>query len=127
MSRRAKAISGRSSAIRSSRRIPSWRGSKNTRWAESTCRRSLRHRSHQSSVNSRQSESSVDVEAIEVHHLDPRVDEVAHELLLRVGACVDFGDRTQMRIRPEDEIRAAARPLERVCLDVTALERLAGL
>ena len=38
------------------------------------------------------------VEAIEIHHLDPRVHEVAHELLLSVVASVDFGDGSELGV-----------------------------
>ena len=38
------------------------------------------------------------VEAIEVHHLDPRVHEVAHELLLPIVASVDFGDGSELGV-----------------------------
>ena len=40
--------------------------------------------------------ASVQVEAIQVHHLRPGRDEVGDELLLRVRAAVDFGDRAQL-------------------------------
>ena len=36
------------------------------------------------------------IEAIELHHLGPRFDEVLHELLLGVGRAVHFGKRTQL-------------------------------
>ena len=39
-----------------------------------------------------------EVEAVGVHHLGPRGDEVAHELLLRVVAGVDLGERPQLRV-----------------------------
>src|SRR5580692_6381404 len=42
-----------------------------------------------------------EVEAIEVHHLDPGVHEVVHEALLPIGFGVNFSDRAQLRIRTE--------------------------
>ena len=36
-----------------------------------------------------------EVEAVEVHHLRPRGDEVLHELLLPVGAAIDFRQRAK--------------------------------
>ena len=38
------------------------------------------------------------VEAIEIHHLDPRVHEVAHELFLPIVASVDFGDGSEFGV-----------------------------
>ena len=51
------------------------------------------------------------VESIEVHDLVPRGHEVAHELLLRVVARVDLRERTELRVRTEDEVDAATDPL----------------
>src|ERR1700729_530290 len=54
---------------------------------------------------------SREIEAIEVHHLRPRADEVVDELFLRVRASVDFRQRAELRVRAEDEIDARAGPL----------------
>ena len=51
-----------------------------------------------------------DIESIEIHHLVPRSDEVAHELLLRVVARVDLRERAQLGVRAEDEVHAARGP-----------------
>ena len=48
------------------------------------------------------------VEAVEIHHLVPRGGEVAHELLLRVGAGVRFRDGSELRVRTEDEVHGGA-------------------
>jgi hypothetical protein len=40
---------------------------------------------------------SREIEAIEVHHLRPRADEVANELFERVRASVDFRQRLRIR------------------------------
>ena len=55
---------------------------------------------------------SGEVEPVEVHDLVPRGDEVVHELLLRVVARVDLGERAQLGVRAEDEVDAAAGPLD---------------
>jgi hypothetical protein len=65
-----------------------------------------------------------EVEPVEVHHLDPRRDEVVHELLPRVIARVDLGERAQLGVRPEDEVDAAAGPLDLAGGGVAALERV---
>ena len=67
------------------------------------------------------------VEPVEVHHLDPRRDEVADELLPRVVARVDLGERAQLGVRPEDEVDPAAGPLDLAGGAVAALEGLAVL
>ena len=54
---------------------------------------------------------SREVEAIEVHHLVPGRHKVTHEDLLRVAARIHFGERSELRVRPEDEIDNGARPL----------------
>ncbi len=45
---------------------------------------------------------SSQVETIQVHHLGPGRDEVLNELLLRVRASVDLGQRAELRVRTED-------------------------
>ena len=55
---------------------------------------------------------SREVEAIEVHHLVPGRYKVMHKLLLRVRACIDFSQGTELGVRTEDEIDTGARPLE---------------
>src|ERR1035437_4145856 len=69
---------------------------------------------------------SGEVESIEVHHLVPRGDEVAHELLLRVVARVDLRDCTELGVRAEDEVDATACPLQLARQAVAAHERLLG-
>src|SRR5437773_1230350 len=54
----------------------------------------------------------LDIESIEIHDLVPRGHEVAHEFLLRVVARVDLREGTELGVRTEDEIDAAAGPFE---------------
>src|SRR3954462_6156568 len=57
------------------------------------------------------SSSSGDVESIEIHHLVPGGGKVAHELPVRIVARVDLRERTELRVRSEDEVNAGAGPL----------------
>lgn len=47
------------------------------------------------------------VEAVQLHDLDPSVDEVAGELLPRVVRGVHLGDGAQLGVRTEDQVGAA--------------------
>ncbi len=67
------------------------------------------------------------VEAIEIHDLVPRSDEVTHELLFGVVTRVDLSDRPELRVRPEDEIDAAAGPLELARPAIATLECVLGV
>src|ERR1035441_8271027 len=67
---------------------------------------------------------SGEVETVEVHDLDPRRDEVVHELLPRVIARVDLCERAQLGVRAEDEVDATAGPPELARCGVAALEHL---
>src|SRR6059036_3606750 len=67
------------------------------------------------------------VEAIEVHHLGPRRDEVLDELRLRIRASVDLRQGPELGVRPEDEIDAGARPLERARFPIAPFERVLGV
>src|SRR5262249_9009565 len=51
---------------------------------------------------------SGEVEPIEVHHFAPGRDEVVNELLLGVGAAIDFSQRSKLRVRTEDQVDARA-------------------
>src|SRR5437764_7502746 len=62
------------------------------------------------------------VESIEVHDLVPRGHEVAHELLLRVVARIDLRERTELRVRTEDQVDAATGPLALAGLAIAELE-----
>src|SRR5262249_46556974 len=44
------------------------------------------------------------IEPVEVHDLVPGIDEVPHELVLRIVARIDLGQRAQLGVRPEDEV-----------------------
>src|SRR5260370_36886977 len=70
----------------------------------------------------RRTAGSGEVEPVEVHHLAPRRDEVAHDLLLRVVAGVDLRERAQLGVRPEDQVGPAAGPLDLAGRGVAALE-----
>src|SRR5690606_35264467 len=65
-----------------------------------------------------------EVEPVEVHHLVPRRDEVTDELLLRVVAGVHLGERTQLRVRAEDQVDPARGPLHLAGGGVPTLERV---
>src|SRR5499427_5730799 len=67
------------------------------------------------------------VEAVEVHDLVPRGNEVAHELLLRVVARVDLRDRPELGVGAEDQVEPAAGPLQLARPAITALEGVLGL
>src|ERR1700746_2421126 len=54
-----------------------------------------------------------EIEAIEIHHLVPRSDEVTYELLLGVVACVDLREGSELGVRAEDEVDGRRRALER--------------
>src|SRR5450755_3419219 len=66
---------------------------------------------------------SGEVETVEVHDLDPSRDEIVRELLPRVIARVDLRERAQLGVRTEDEVDAAAGPLQLAGADIAALER----
>jgi hydrogenase expression/formation protein HypE len=53
------------------------------------------------------------VEAVQVHHLGPGGDEVAHELGPRCRLRVDLGQRAQLRVGAEDQVDTGRRPLQR--------------
>ena len=62
------------------------------------------------------------VEAVKIHHLVPRSHEVTHKRLLRVVACIDFRDGSELGVRTEDEVDGGARPLDLTRPAVTPLE-----
>src|SRR5262249_12607758 len=64
---------------------------------------------------------SREIEAIGVHDLGPRRNEVLCELLLRIRTRIDFREGTKLGVRTEDQIDAGAGPLGRLCLAVVAL------
>src|SRR5262249_36231714 len=67
------------------------------------------------------------VEPVEVHDLVPRGNEVADELLRRVVARVDLGDRTELGVGAEDQVEPGAGPLQLARPTITALEGVPGL
>ena len=73
------------------------------------------------------SSRSRNVEAIEIHHLVPRRNEVLHKLLLRVAACVDFRKSAQLRVRAEDQIDARGGPFQLFGLPVASLIDTRGI
>src|SRR6476660_5075057 len=70
---------------------------------------------------------SDNIKPIEVHHLVPRRHEVAHELLPRIVAGIDLRERTQLGVRTEEEIDAAAGPLLRCGGAATTFEPVRGV
>src|SRR5712691_6562253 len=67
------------------------------------------------------------VEAIEVHHLGPRRDEVLDELRLRIRASVDLREGPELGVRTEDEIDARAGPLECARGAIAPFEHVLGV
>ncbi|MCH8959583.1 MAG: hypothetical protein IH835_09065, partial [Proteobacteria bacterium] len=67
------------------------------------------------------------VEAIEIHDLIPHSNEVTNELLLGVVTPVDLSDRPELRVRTEDEVDAAAGPLELARPAIATLEYVLGV
>src|SRR3954464_7089873 len=55
---------------------------------------------------------SGEVEAIEVHDLVPCGDEVTHEHLLRVVACVCLREGSELGVRTEDQVDRGGGPLD---------------
>src|SRR4051794_23879242 len=68
-----------------------------------------------------------EVEAISIHDLAPRRDEVLHELLLRVRAPIDFRESAKLRVRAEDQIDPGGGPLDLFGLAVAALVHAIGV
>src|SRR5579871_5934971 len=66
-------------------------------------------------------ESSRELKAVEVHHLGPCRHEVGHKFLLRIGACIDFRNGAELRVRAEDQVDTGAGPFELACLAVAPL------
>src|ERR1700756_2325455 len=62
----------------------------------------------------------VEVEAIEVHHLDPGVHEVFYEALLPIRVGVTPSARPYLRLRAEDQIHRGRCPLPPAALAVLA-------
>src|SRR3954462_12574931 len=54
---------------------------------------------------------SGEVEPVELHDLGPCGNEVADELLPRIAACVDLGERAHLRVRAEDQVDRGGGPL----------------
>src|SRR5258708_6259058 len=67
---------------------------------------------------------SGEVEAIEVHHLVPGRGEVVDELLLRVGASVDFSQGAELRVRAKDQVDTCAGPLQFTRFGIAAFEHV---
>jgi hypothetical protein len=63
------------------------------------------------------------IEAISVHHLDPRRCEVLHKLLARLRARINFGKGAQLGVRTE-EVDTGAGPLQLAALTVVPLENV---
>src|SRR3954453_1356250 len=64
---------------------------------------------------------SAEVEAVELHDVDPRGDEVANELLARVVGAVDLGDGPQLRVGAEHEVGRRRGPSDGTGRPVAAL------
>src|SRR5262249_48940035 len=66
------------------------------------------------------------VETIQIHPLVPGDDEVTHELLFGVVACVDFGERSELGVRAEDEVYGRAGPSDLARLAIEPLVHVLG-
>src|SRR3989339_1082828 len=82
-------------------------------------------RSGGSAWTMRPSESGT-IESTEIHDLVPRGNEIAHELLPCVVARIDLRERAELGVRPENQVNAAAGPLELARPAIAALESLPG-
>ena len=67
---------------------------------------------------------AMQVEAIELHHLDPRLDEVADEMCVSIRCSVDLGLRTQLRVGSECKINSASCPTQLTRLTIATLEEV---
>src|ERR1017187_299025 len=67
------------------------------------------------------------VEAIEVHHLVPGRYKIMDKLLLRVRACIDFSQGTELGVRTEDEIDTGAGPLEFADFAIVPFKHVLGV
>ena len=63
---------------------------------------------------------ALQVEPVEIHHLDPGFDEVVHELRRCIVGGIDFGDRSQLRAGTEDQVDRAGGPFDLAGLAVVA-------
>src|ERR1700730_7664201 len=70
---------------------------------------------------------SSQIETIQVHHLGPSRHEVTDELLLRIGATINFGERPELSVGAEDEIDARAGPFQLTGFTVTSFEHVLGV
>ena len=52
------------------------------------------------------------IEAVQGHHLGPCLDEVMHEIFLRVLSCIEVRNRAQLRVGTKDQVDRSRRPLE---------------
>src|SRR5579885_3649191 len=60
------------------------------------------------------------VETVVIHDFCPGSNEVFYELLFRIRARIDFGNRAKLGVRPKDQIDAGCRPLEFVRFAIAA-------
>ena len=67
------------------------------------------------------------IEAIEVHHLVPRRDEVGEKLLLGIRAGINLSQGTKLGVRTEDKISAGSGPFYIARRAVATFEPLAGI
>src|SRR5262245_52688013 len=65
------------------------------------------------------------IEAIEVHHLDPGRDKVLEELVGAILAGIDLAQRPQLGIGTQHQIHTRSGPLDLAGLAVAALEYIA--
>ncbi len=66
----------------------------------------------------------IEVEAVKVHYLGPCRYKVFDELFLSVFSGINFGDRSQLRVRTEYQIDTRSGPLQFTRLGVTTFEEV---
>src|SRR5262245_1098765 len=65
-----------------------------------------------SCIEARPTPYSVQVEAVEVHHLGPGLHKVPHELLFSVSRSINLRNGAQLGVRPEHQVNRGRRPLD---------------
>src|SRR5437867_3308081 len=63
-------------------------------------------------------------EAVKIHHLVPRRDEIFDEFLLRIITSINLGIRSKLGVRTEDKIDTRAGPFQFARAAVAAFKKL---
>src|SRR5580765_8577018 len=67
-----------------------------------------------------------EIKAVNVHHLSPYGDEVLNKLFLRILTCIHFRNRSELRVRTEEQIGACRGPFEFARAAIVSLIHTAG-